>query len=41
MLSLLSQRFKFTPANDHVGDLHPYMVPVCPKDGMHLKVERR
>ena len=39
VLSLLMQRFKFTPANSKVGEVHAYMVPTCPANGMHMLID--
>eukprot|EP00729_Bicosta_minor_P000691 gene691-20261_t len=40
VLSLLHQRFKFTPVDPvKAGEVHTYMVPTCPANGMHVLVE--
>lgn len=38
VLSLLVQRFEFSTADDKCGQVHEYMVPTCPKEGMNLFV---
>eukprot|EP01134_Creolimax_fragrantissima_P005089 CFRG5089T1 len=39
VLSLLLQRFKFTPVDEKCGILHPFIVPVIPKSGMNVYVD--
>eukprot|EP00123_Amoebidium_parasiticum_P010284 comp20006_c0_seq1/m.24492 comp20006_c0_seq1/g.24492 ORF comp20006_c0_seq1/g.24492 comp20006_c0_seq1/m.24492 type:complete len:527 (-) comp20006_c0_seq1:146-1726(-) len=39
VLSLLCQRFKFTPAAPNVGEMHEFVVPTIPKHGMHLLID--
>ena len=42
LLSLLTQRFVFEPIlGAAAGRTHTYMVPVCPAEGMLVRVRRR
>ena len=41
VLSLLTQRFILTPVDERAGDTHDVLLPVCPKHGMFVKVEKR
>lgn len=39
VISLLLLRFKMTPMNDDAGVCHPSVVPTCPKNGMHMRID--
>ncbi|EDQ87567.1 uncharacterized protein MONBRDRAFT_33214 [Monosiga brevicollis MX1] len=39
VMALLMLRFKLTPRDESCGERHPSIVPVCPKNGMWVRVD--